>query len=315
MDAHDLIVKLKDLAIDLGRTPTRDEFKKHIRCGNDVIVKAFGSYTTLIHAAGFDVPRAKRVTNEIFNRPLERHLEQYHAQPRPVSTITEPYPKILLGSDIHFPFHSVKVVEAFVRFAGVFQPQHIVLNGDIRDFYSHAKFPRSHNQFTPREENQLGRKLNAELWQSLQKLCPNARCYQLTGNHSARPMKRILEEYPEAEDWIKEAMVKEFSFDNVTTIFDAREEITIGNVMIHHGYRSQLGDHMKFVLKNICTGHTHRGGVVFRNVHGDTIWELNSGYMGDPESKGLSYTSQKAVDWTQGWACVDEFGPRFIPFR
>lgn len=312
-DAHELIVKLKELAIELGRTPTRDEFQKVLR-SRKAVSEAFGSYATLVQAAGLEPTRSnpRRITNDIFKRDIERHLEEYAPSQKPDK---EPYPRILLGSDIHFPFHDKAVVQGFLEFAKKNQPDHIVLNGDIRDFYSHAKFPRSHNEFTPREENQLGRKLNEQLWKDLQAACPKAKCYQMTGNHSARPMKRILEEYPEAEDWLREAMQREFTFEGVKTFFDPREELVIGNVMIHHGYKSQLGDHMKFVLKNICTGHTHRGGVVFRNLHGSIIWELNSGYMGDPYSKGLSYTSQKATDWTQGWAFVDEYGPRFIPFR
>lgn len=312
MDAHDLIVKIKDLAIELGRTPTRDEFQRVLR-SRKAVVDTFGTHAALVHAAGLDPIKAdRRITNKIFDTNIERHLESYVPRPK---ALNDPYPKILLGSDIHFPFHSKPVVDAFIQFAKRNQPDHIVLNGDIRDFYSHAKFPRSHNEFTPREENQLGRKLNEQLWKDLQSACPKAKCYQMTGNHSVRPLKRILEEYPEAEDWIKEAMKKEFSFDGVQTFFDPREELIIGNVMINHGYKSQLGDHMKFVLRNIATGHTHRGGVVFRNVQNEIIWELNSGYMGDPNSKGLSYTSQKTTDWTHGWGFVDEYGPRFVPFR
>ncbi len=133
------------------------------------------------------------------------------------------------------------------------------------------------------------------------------------GNHDVRPLKRIMEAYPEAEDWVTEMMKKAFSFDGVETVMDQRQEFKIGNILIFHGYRSKLGEHRDYTHSNTINGHTHRGGVVFRNIGGQCLWELNSGLAGDPESKGLSYTSQKITDWTPGFGAVDKLGPRFIP--
>lgn len=50
----------------------------------------------------------------------------------------------------------------------------------------------------------------------------------------------------------------------------------------------------------------------FKRIGGKTLYELNAGYLGDPESKALSYTPTKITNWTLGWGYIDEDGPRFV---
>lgn len=313
MDKHELIAAVTALASELGRSPTRAEFAKSIRGGDYKIKHMFGNYSVLLQAAGLDTYTERRkqpkIGNSVFERDLERHLEQFVPREQPTRA---PYPRLAAISDIHWPFSSARVVEAFLRWIEREQPSIVLINGDAWDMYSHAKFPRSHNVFTPREEERLARAANEQFWKDVKALVPKADCYQLLGNHDVRPMKRILEVYPEAEDWIAERLKQLFTFEGVKTIHDAREELMFGDVMVHHGYRSKLGDHRDYALLNSINGHTHRGGSVFRRIRGQVLWELNCGLAGDPEAKGLTYTSQKINDWTPGFGWLDQWGPRFI---
>lgn len=308
MDQHDLVCKLKDIALELGKTPTKHEAISHgIR--EYQLLKNFGTYAALLQAAGLQ-PNSKKITQAIFEKDIEKHLEDY--EPRQV--IERPkYPKIASISDIHWPFSSPRVVDAFIRFVDKEKPEYVFLNGDAWDMYSHSRFPRSHNVFTPRDEQNQARKMNEEFWDLVKKAAPGAKYFQMMGNHDVRPMKKALQEYPEAEDWIKEKLTQLFKYEGVTTIMDPREEMMLGDIAIFHGYRSKLGDHRDYTLYNCINGHTHVGGVVYRRIRGQTLWELNSGLAGDPEAKGLTYTPQKITNWTPGFGWVDEWGPRFIP--
>lgn len=320
VDQHTLIAKLKDVAIELGRTPTKTEFFRAMSGGQYRVEKHFGSYSALVIAAGLDpAPNSRiKINNSVFEKSVVTHLEHYRKEQEGKSPIQSALissaqtPSFATISDVHWPFQNDRVLSAFALYVEKHKPEYVILNGDAWDMYSHGKYPRSHNVFTPKEEQDLARRGNEEFWREIQKRSPKSKCVQMLGNHDIRPLKRVLESYPAAEDWIEKILTELFTFANVRTIFDPREELILGNTAIFHGYRSGLGDHRDFTLMNCVNGHTHKGGVVFRQIRGAVLWELNSGLAGDPLAKGLTYTPQKIVNWTPGFGAHDSYGPRFI---
>jgi predicted phosphodiesterase len=314
VDKHDLVVRIKSMALELGKTPLRDEFIKELRGGKQMVERAFGNYSALVAAAGLDAApnaRAPKIDNSIFERDLEKHLEEY--KPKAYAP-PGPYPTAAIISDIHWPFHCQRVIDAFLAYVEEHQPEWVLINGDAWDMYSHSKYPRSHNVFTPREEERLARAENEKFWAEVRRLAPNAKCIQLMGNHDLRPLKRVLEVYPEAEDWIAEKIGKIFTFDGVKSVMDPTEELYLDSrTIVFHGYRGRLGDHRDYTLMNCFNGHTHVGGVVWRQLRNEVIFECNSGIAGDPMAKGLTYRPQKITGWTPGFAVCDQYGPRFIP--
>jgi len=309
-DENELIAAIRQLASELGCTPTREQFSKVVANSRIKVTTRFGGYNQLVNAAGLTPTRQRKVSNQIFETNIDKHLQNY----QPVQyTAHKPYPTMAIISDIHWPFHCERVITLFQQYVSEHTPEYIILNGDAWDMYSHSKFPRSHNTFTPRDEQRMARESNEKFWKDIHQISPKSACYQMIGNHDVRPMKRILEAYPEAEDWIAEKLKELLTFTNVKTIFDAREELIIDDrIAVFHGYKSQLGAHRDYTLMCTINGHTHRGGVVFRQIRGQVLWELNSGFAGDPNAKGLTYTPQRIVEWTPGFAAVDRHGPRFI---
>lgn len=314
-DQQTLLNELIDLARTLDRTPTQDEFLEVSSRGRWTISALFGSYTTFVQAANLDpVRKAKKVNNAVFTVDIEKHLGSYEKRELTHTPKIEPYPNVAIISDIHWPFENPKVVKAFIEYVEREQPEYVIINGDAWDMYSHGKFPRSHNVFTPKDEQQLSRQRNEEFWAKIKAVAPKAICVQMLGNHDIRPMKRVLETYPEAEDWIKEKLKTLFTFDGVKTVFDPREELHLNSqIIVFHGYRTKLGDHRDYTLFSTCNGHSHVGGVVFRKVRGMILFELNSGFAGDPEAKGLTYTPQRITNWTPGFAIINKYGPAFVP--
>lgn len=312
MDKHDLISSVKAMALDLGRSPTLMEFAPTVKGAHYQIKKQFGKFAALLQAAGLETYDDRRkIDNSVFERDLVKHLANY--KPRPFEEPRD-RPTLAIISDIHWPFCSQRVINKFLEYVAEFKPDYVILNGDAWDMYSHSKFPRSYNVFTPREEQRLAREANVQFWKDVKERSPNSKCYQLMGNHDIRPLKRVLEEYPEAEDWITEKLKELFTFEGVTTIHDPREELQVDDdTFVFHGHRGKLGDHRDYTLMNCHVGHTHHGGCVYRMVRGKVIYECNSGFAGDMESKGLSYTHQKATTQTPGFGARDKWGSRFIP--
>jgi predicted phosphodiesterase len=310
---HELVSALKQLAFELGRVPNRDEFCR-ASAGRKYQVDAVGGFIQLVQMAGLKphrIPKEPRIDNSIFERDIEKHLAEY--QPKPY-TPPGPYPTAAIISDIHWPFSCQRVIDAFYVYVEREQPEWVIINGDAWDMYSHSKYPRSHNVFTPREEERLASEANVTFWKEIKKRSPKSKLVQMMGNHDVRAMKRVLEVYPEAEDWIKEKLEKLFTFEGVKTIHDPREELFLNDdTLVFHGYRSGLGAHRDYTLMNCLNGHTHVGGVVWRQLRGKLIFEGNSGIAGDPSAKGLTYVPQKIIHWTPGFLGLTRIAPMFIP--
>lgn len=267
-------------------------------------------------AAGLGPTLPQKIDNSIFEKSVESQLQEY--EPAPALQPQRPYPYVCVISDIHWPWCNQKVIDKFIEYvASVAKHKPIViLAGDAWDAYSHAKFPRSFNTYSPQEEQRIAREQNELFWKRIREVYDGRqdRLIQMLGNHDIRPLKAALDRYPEAETWIIEGLKKHFAFDGVTTIMDTREEVIIDSqIMVHHGYKSQIGQHRDYTMMNSIVGHTHQGGVSFKQIHGRVLWELNTGFAGDPHGKGLSYTPQKITTWTPGFGVVDPYGPRFIP--
>jgi metallophosphoesterase superfamily enzyme len=317
MNEHDLVAQVRQLASELGRVPTKTEFISNMKGSFYQITILFGSYTKLLKAAGletYDERRTKRnksgLTNEIFRRDLSEVLDEY-APREPAEKIS--YTPTLIIPDTHFPFVNQYVLEAAYKFAEKHKPKRIIQIGDLYDMYCHAKFPRSHNIYTPAQEEEMARSGAEKMWLTLRSICPDAECVQLKGNHDIRPLKRTLESLPSLERVVSVYLDRLMTFDGVRLISDPREEYIVEGIEFIHGHYSRLGQHRDYALMNAVCGHAHVGGVVFRRARGQTLWELNAGLAGDPESKALSHTPQRIVAWTPGFGWIDEYGPRFIP--
>lgn len=306
---QEMIHAVQSMAIDLGRTPLRKEFEAQTKGAKWSIDAKFGNYAALLHAAGLDPIISRQTTNDIFKRDLVEVLSEY--RPREVKPQVAYSPTVIIG-DTHFPFVSQRVLDAIYEFIEKEKPARIIQIGDLYDMYSHSKFPRSYNIYTPDQEEDLAIEGAAKMWQTILSIVPKAECVQLKGNHDVRPVKRTIEVQPPLERAVNRHLNAIMSFDGVKLIEDPRQEYIAEGVMYHHGYRSQLGSHRDYNLMNFVCGHSHKGGVSYRRFNGQTFWELNAGLVGDPESKVQSYTAQKNHDCTAGLGFIDCYGPRFV---
>jgi len=306
-----MIQDLMRVAQELGRVPTRDEYLKHGRFNKHQINAEFSSFTVAKQAAGLADEKPRKIDKTVFQRPIQDHFGEY----KPEAFIPRgPYPNAAILSDTHWPFHMQRVVDLFIEYVADVKPEWVILNGDARDRYAHAKFPRSHNIFKPEEEEALSKSQNLAFWEAIKKVSPRSRCVQTLGNHDIRPLKQSLGQYPEAYTWIEKGLRESYEAPGVEIIYDHRQELFLADdLAVFHGYKTQLGSHRDFTMMNVVTGHSHLGGVSYRQIKGKVLWELNCGYAGDPAAKGLTYTGQKITNWTHGFGAIDKRGPRFIP--
>lgn len=224
--------------------------------------------------------------------------------------------KILAIGDVHFPWAQKSKISAVLKLAETFRPHAIVQVGDLYDMFAAGRWAKSLDIMTPKQEYQLARDQAEEFWRLLRRASPKSACFQLIGNHDERPLKRVLDKAPEVASLMK--VDELFKFKGVKTANSEFDELVLKDIVFMHGYKSKLGDHATFnQMKTVC-GHSHRGGVVFMPKRGtgtnlEMIWELNCGYLGDPDEVPLQYRKQSRTIWTHGVGLIDHLGPRFVP--
>lgn len=208
--------------------------------------------------------------------------------------------KIMVASDIHFPYEDKSAVAAFLKEIGLRKPEVIVLNGDLLDFYKLSKFSKDPAGKNPEEEIEMCKTFLKRLRREAGKEC---KIYYTIGNHSARLRKYILDNAPMVTGLM----------ENVFSLLKLEEPNVVGcasllvndTFIFKHG--SRLGSKSGLsAIKELeahylsgASGHTHRlSRYSVRKVGRRFIWletgclcDLNPEYMIDP-------------DWEQGIGIV-----------
>jgi predicted phosphodiesterase len=217
--------------------------------------------------------------------------------------------RIAVLGDTHFEYTHWQTIYHFYDFIEKEQPDYVVQIGDLKDCFAQKRF--TSKIIDPQTEFENSHQCAVDFWYTIRQLCKKAQLVQILGNHDLRPIRQATDKCPELIPFLK--WQDSFKFEGVKTIFDHRESFVIDGINFTHGHRKH-GTHMLENLMPTVVGHLHLGGVVYQNIGGKLIWELNVGYAGDPESEALGYTTKKYVNWSHGFGFIDEHGPRFIPY-
>lgn len=214
--------------------------------------------------------------------------------------------RVLVIGDLHFPFHCNKALTKLYALAKELKPTHIIQIGDLLDQYVFSKYARSMD-VSPKEDIDFGLEKAVEMWQKLQNISKNAKCYQLMGNHDVRISKRISERLPEMGRFFSHKNF--YKFENVKTMESDRDYLEIDGVIYVHGWLSKSLDHAKYFNKPTVHGHRHRPCIEFDNPK---LWSMDVGFMADEKSLPLQYTPNRFCKWTKSCGIVINKEPRLI---
>lgn len=203
---------------------------------------------------------------------------------------------ILVASDIHFPYQDDTAITAFIDYAAVMQPEVIVLNGDLLDFYKLSRFSKDPSGKNPAEEIEMVREFLANLRSKV----PDAKIYYVIGNHETRLEKYVLDNAPQIACLI----------DNVFEIVKTENYKVVGcssltvNDMFVFKHGNRLGPKSGLsAIKELeshylsgATGHTHRLARFSTRKSGRRFIWLETGCLCD-----LNPEYMINADWEQGF--------------
>lgn len=212
--------------------------------------------------------------------------------------------KVIAIGDTHMPWHDKKALKKIYDWVLKEKPQAIVQIGDNYDLYTLSRYYRT-LEITPAQEIKKAIIEVNKFWQVLKGLSPQAKCYQLMGNHEARLRKRILERIPEIESLIPYNLAK---CSWVKYCDSDRDHICLDNVIYVHGWFSKSIDHARHFNKSVVHGHRHRPTL---DVMG-RLWSMDIGHIANEKSLPLSYTQSNVTNWRKAFGIVEDGNPRLV---
>jgi predicted phosphodiesterase len=216
---------------------------------------------------------------------------------------------VVIASDIHFPHHDQAAVDALLRLIEIEQPQRIVLNGDVQDFYTLSQFDKNRNRKqTLQDELDLGNAFRARV----REIAPDAVIHECEGNHEAR-LQVWLNAQPDGLGSLRSNELATLLDHVPLDIHTHGDEgfllkhnfwIKHGNFVANDGGMSAKKEMMR-AWCNGASGHVHRlSDYKLRQLNGRTFRWYEGGCLCDLEA---DYVKGGVPNWEQGFL-VGQFG-------
>lgn len=220
---------------------------------------------------------------------------------------------MVITSDWHIPFHDVDALKVFINFLYEYQPDELVLNGNINDcsaFSTHPKIREIAQTFrTAKQEREYWFPI-AEL---LRDVLPDAKityigsqCHEgWIDNWTSISPILIEDENYTIKNWFK---LDDFGIDFIPEVYDP-----LGNkeILITHGTiaRSKGGNSAYATMESegtsIIQGHTHRLAQVFKTTAvGETV-AIEGGCMCQRKPWYHLKGKRLMMDWQQGFVLLN----------
>lgn len=273
-DLHELVSRIKELAVELQRTPTkRDMWDAGI---SDHKIRSLGGASVLTKAAGLDPPTTSPKEN--YQAKLLRKYkslcakrEQIQGHFRSTLDLKEmfdragnpPVLKVSVQPDTHAKFVDRKAFDSYLRFLKYYEPHAHIILGDFVDCEGLSHWPQ--DDLEPRRivpEMKQARGLLQELVDATPKC--TTRIF-LEGNHE-NWISQAFTKMPELFDGLAELDIEisiksllglpKFGYD----LFPLNEIVQIGKAHFTHGLYTathHAKSHLDKLKVNIFYGHLH----------------------------------------------------------
>lgn len=263
MDKHFVICSVKELAIELGRTPSSEELNKKFT--KTKITKMFGGYAQLIAACGLDIEVKQSAEKFKFKK---QSIESFVIHERSLDDLfslsgNKPVLKMIFQPDTHLENRDEKALCVFMQFVEWYNPDIYCIGGDLIDAEGISHWPAKGmkpRRFIP--EVLLAR----EFLKKLKSITNCAQYIYLEGNHEDWINQAMAARMPEFFDGLEEIGLmpdlsslldlKRYGFD----LIPVNEILKIGKAHFTHGLycgANHPKKHLDVIKGNIYYGHLH----------------------------------------------------------
>lgn len=226
---------------------------------------------------------------------------------------------IVVTSDWHLPFQDREALKVFFNFLYEYQPDELVLNGNINDMTSFSSHPRLRELANAFRDGKTERENWFEVAQLLRQILPTSKivyigsqCHEGWLDNWVQQSPILVDDYNYSlPGWLR---LEDYSIEYAPEVYDV-----MGNkeLLITHGTvaRSKGGNSAYATMEqegtSIIQGHTHRLAQVYKTTSvGETV-AIESGCFCDRTPWYHLKGRRLMMDWQQGFVLVNTKGNSF----
>lgn len=231
--------------------------------------------------------------------------------------------RIVVISDVQYPYHNRKAVANVVRLIGDIQPDEVVQIGDLMDYPQPARWSKgTQAEFTAgviKDSENIQRDILAPL-----RAVYDGPVAVLEGNHDLRPRTYLAKYAPaltESRAFDLEVLLNfdEYDIRFVPEFYDFHPGWTMTHGHLGFSLSRYAGgtalNAAKRVGKSLVCGHTHRLGFLGESTgysgRGQTLWGFEVGHLMNVRS--ASYLKYGYGNWQSGFGVIEIDGNHVAP--
>lgn len=215
--------------------------------------------------------------------------------------------RTLVLSDVHVPYHDRDALTVALTYGHDRDADHILLNGDILDFFSVSRWEKDPRERDFARELQTGR----DVLEVIRKAFPKARIVFKLGNHEERWERYLFAKAPELLGVADFQLEKLLRFDEykIECVADCRP-IRLGRLNVVHGHEYRFGIQAPvnpargFYLRAkapVLGGHLHQTSQHSeKNLEGNVISAWSTGCLCN-----MTPAYARINNWNLGFAYVE----------
>lgn len=232
---------------------------------------------------------------------------------------------IVVTSDWHIPFQDNEVLALFLDFLAEYQPDILVLNGNINDCTSFSSHPRLRDLANTLRNGKEEREQWFNIAELLRLVLPSSRiiyigsqCHEGWIDNWVQSSPILVEDYNYTiPGWFK---LDEFGIEYVDEVYDP---IGNGDLLISHGTiaRGKSGASAMASIEmegtSTIVGHTHRLAQVYKTTSKDEVVGIEGGCLCQRTPWYHLKGKRLMMDWQQGFVLVNikdnSFSTQLVP--
>ena len=226
---------------------------------------------------------------------------------------------IVITSDWHIPFQDNDCLAIFLDFLAEYQPDELILNGNINDCTSFSSHPRIRELANVLRDGKEEREAWFNIAELIRLAIPNAKivyigsqCHEGWIDQWVQSSPILIDDYNYTiPGWFR---LGDFNIDYVPEVYDV---IGNGSLLATHGTiaRSKSGNSAHGALEaegtSVIVGHTHRLSQVYKTTSREEMVGIEGGCLCQRTPWYTLKGKRRMMDWQQGFALLNTKGNSF----